>query len=278
MPATWIALVLGIVAGQAEECIFRFDLCRQTTCPDVLVIIVVTRRKVIAEPATAEARDCAAQFQRTVAYRRARRDDTIRLIITAVRAAYLQHGIITQPLRHIFNRATNGVASIKRALWSTQHFDPFDVVDIQHRSLWTVEIHVVQIKAHARFEPGNRILLTHATDEGRQCRIGAARSFESDIRGRIGNVGDVDGTGALQRVPGDRGYCNRDIQKAFFATPCRNNDAAVVIRNTRFLRNDRGRQDAATCHRRQSQCTNGRNTNGMTQSHHVILSLKAPCL
>ena len=76
---------------------------------------------------------------------------------------------------HIFDRAADGVAAVKRALRAAQDFDPIDVVDVEHRRLRAVEVDVVEIDADAVFEAGDRILLADAADEGGERRVGAAR-------------------------------------------------------------------------------------------------------
>ena len=69
---------------------------------------------------------------------------------------------------HIFDRAADRVAAVERALRPAQNFDPLDVVDVEHRGLRTVEIDVVEIEADALLEPGDRVLLADAADEGGQ--------------------------------------------------------------------------------------------------------------
>ena len=59
---------------------------------------------------------------------------------------------IVEPPGDIFDRAADGVAAIKRALRPAQHFDPLDIVDIEHRSLRTIEVDVVEVDPDALFE------------------------------------------------------------------------------------------------------------------------------
>src|SRR3546814_17967723 len=66
--------------------------------------------------------------------------------------ANLDFRIVRQPASHIFDRAAYGVAAVERALRAAQNLDPLDVVDIQHRTLGTVQIDVIEIEADARSE------------------------------------------------------------------------------------------------------------------------------
>ena len=71
-----------------------------------------------------------------------------------------------EPAGHIFDRAADRVAAVKRALRTAQHLDALDVVDVEHRRLRAVEVDVVEIEADALLETRDRVLLANAADEG----------------------------------------------------------------------------------------------------------------
>ena len=74
--------------------------------------------------------------------------------------------LVTELPGDILDRAADSVAAIKRALRAAQHFDPLDIVDIEHGGLRAVEIDVVKIDPDALLEARNRVLLADAADEG----------------------------------------------------------------------------------------------------------------
>ena len=80
---------------------------------------------------------------------------------------------------HIFDRAADRVAAVKRALRPAQHLDPLDVVNVEHGRLRAIKVDVVKIDADAAFEAGDRILLADAADKGGQRAVGATRRFET---------------------------------------------------------------------------------------------------
>src|SRR4029079_14230933 len=100
---------------------------------------------------------------------------------------------VGQPLGDIFDGAADRVSCIQRALRAAKDLDPVDVIDIQNRSLRSVEINVVQVKSDALLEAGDRVLLADTANEGCQCRIGRTRIFDCDVWSRIADVGDVSG-------------------------------------------------------------------------------------
>ena len=133
--------------------------------PDVLVVVVLTGREVLAEPTARQARHRTADAHK-VADRRRGGYDGIGLVIGAIGRADLEVGLVRKRLGHVLHRAADGVAAVERALRTAQHFDALDVVDVEHRRLRAVEIDVVEIDADALLEARNRILLADAADEG----------------------------------------------------------------------------------------------------------------
>ena len=143
------------------------DFGGQTTCINILVVIVLPGREVFSEATPAQPCERSTDTHGAIADRQTRRHDAIGLIIGAVCTAQGKRRRRTDPLGHIFDRAADCVAAIERPLWSAQHFDPFDIIDVQNRCLRPVEIDIVEIETHAGFEPRNRVLLADTTDEGR---------------------------------------------------------------------------------------------------------------
>ena len=228
MPAPRVAVVLRIISRQAKEgAVARLILQRAARAPEILVVVVLPRGEIGAEPTPAQPRDRSTNSEPRVADRRARADDAVCLVIAAIGPADAQRRIHTDPPGHVFHGTADRVATVKRALRPAQHLDPLNVVDIKYRGLRTVEIDVVEIDADACLEPGNRILLADAANEGRQRRIGAARRLERDVRGHIGQIGDVERTRCLELRARKRGDRDRHVEQPFLAAACRNDDIAV---------------------------------------------------
>ena len=175
MAAARIGAILRVIARDAEECLCaRFNFERATARPKILVVVFLACGEVGAKPVAAEARNRAANLYLAIEQRHAAANDAVGLIIAAIRPAQRSRRIIRKPLGDIFDRATNCVAAIQRALRPAQHFDPLDLIDIEHGCLGAVKIDIVQIDADACFEAADRILLANAADERRERRAGPA--------------------------------------------------------------------------------------------------------
>ena len=167
--------------------------------PDVLVVILAAGREVVAVTAAGD-RAAAAPTRNMPAIGR-KRGDRVQLAIGSDVARRLPRAG-RKPAGDVFDRAADRVAAVQRSLRAAQHFDPFDVVDVEHRALRAVEVDVVEIEADALLEAGDRILLADAADEGGQRRVGAARGFERDVRRGVADVGDVERALALELLAG----------------------------------------------------------------------------
>ena len=271
MAATRVAVILGIVAGDAHQ--HRRAIAAHfeggAAGPDILVIIVLPGGEILAEAAARQAGKGTTQAHQ-VADRRRHADDAIGLIIAAIAALELEREVLRQHLRDIFDRAADRVAAIERALRPAQHLDPFDVIDVEQRALRPVEIDIVEIDADALFEAGNRILLADAADEGGQRRIGAARRLQRGVGGDIGEVADVDRPAPFQIGAGEGADRDRHRHQRFL-TPAGSDDDAgffgVGGGHRRVLR------EGGECHRAgPGGGCEGKGTNAVMGLHRRFLS------
>jgi hypothetical protein len=194
MATARVGHVVGVIAGDAGKDLAAMQFDGAASGDDVLVVIALPGGQVFAETITRQPREGAAHPHQPIAVeRRAGGDDAIGLIVAAIGAAQLDMRLVVQLLRHIFDRAADGVAAIERTLRPAQHLDPLDIIDIQHGGLRAVEIDIIEIDAHALLEARNRVLLAHAADKGRKGGVGAARGFQRDVGHFVGQSGDISG-------------------------------------------------------------------------------------
>ena len=205
------------------------DFASQAAGINIFIIIVGVGREIRAETTAAQPRERTADADGAVAKWQPCGHDTISLIVGAVCATQRQRRRCADALGHIFDRTPDRIAPVKRPLRSAQHFDPLDVVDIEHSGLRAVEIDIIEIQADAAFEARNWILLSDPADECCESRIGAARRFERNVWRAVRNVRDVDRARALELRAADGRNCDRDVKKRFLAAARRNNDAAIVV-------------------------------------------------
>ena len=166
MATARITFVAAIVTADTHRyrCAIAAKFDGTASCPNVLVVVFETRGQIVAEAATRQA--CkASPNTHDVANRCRGCDDSVSLSIGADRSTYRNRSLLRQTLGHIFDRTTDGIASIKRALWTAQNFDAFDFIYIENGSLWAVQINVVEINADAGFETRHGILLADAADK-----------------------------------------------------------------------------------------------------------------
>ena len=224
-----IAVVAGVVGAETKQgVIVTAKLERNAARQYVLVVIFVAGGAILAKAVARQARDRCADAEQFVD-RIGSGGDSIHLAEGADGAAQVEHRAIGQAAGDIFDRAANRVAAVERALWPAQHFDPFDVINVEHRSLGAVEIDVVEVQADALFKPGDRILLADAANEGGQGRVGSARGFDGDVWRGIADVGDVDRALALERGTGEYRDRDRDVLERFLAAPGGDDDFAIIF-------------------------------------------------
>ena len=243
MAAARLAVVLGIVARDAQQhrLAIAAQLQRAARRPDVLVIVVLSRRQVRAEAAAREPRERTADAH-DVANGRGDGDDPVSLIVAAIGALDLERELLRELLGHIFDRAADRIAAVQRALRPAQHLDALDIIDIQHGRLRTVEVDVVQIDAHALLETGYRILLADAADEGRERRVRPARGFQRDVGHHGGNVGHVERAALVELGAAEGGNRDRHIDQSLLAAAGGHDDRAGIfvafscLRRRSFLR------------------------------------------
>ena len=149
------------------------------------------------------------------------------MVVGAVGSANLHLGFVRQPCGHVFDCAADRVAAVKRALRPAQHFDPLDIIDVENSGLRAIEIDIVHIQTDARLEAGDRVLLSHAADEGGQRRIRTAADFQRQVRYDLGNFGQFLGAAAFQGFPADGRYCDGNIDQPLFPAPRSYDDDAV---------------------------------------------------
>ena len=191
MALAGVGVVLGIVAGNADlEVGINVPFGRQAGRCDVLVVVVLAGDDVLAVAVAIERCDRAADAER-VRQGRAGRDDDFFLAVGADSGAHVERRLIGQRTGDVFDSATDGVATVERALRAAQDFDALDVEHVKDGALRTVEIDVVNIDADTGFETGNRVLLADTADEGGERGVGATRDFERNVRGNFRDFGDV---------------------------------------------------------------------------------------
>jgi len=234
MAAARCALVAGIVAGQADQrgLVVTAHFKGGAASPDVLVVVIQPVGQVLAEPAARQPGNRTADAHQ-VRDRRRCGDDPISLIVSAISAARLERKLLRQRLGDVLHRAANGVAAIQRALRPAQHFDPLDIVDIEHGGLRAVEIYVIKVDADALLEARDRILLADTADEGGQRGVGAARGFQRHVRRRLRQFGDVDRAGARKLIAAERRDGDRNIDQPLLTATGGDDDPADPSRQHR---------------------------------------------
>src|ERR1700741_2780967 len=100
--------------------------------------------------------------------------------MVAALCARHEPGVVTKTASHVLDGAANRIASVQRALRSAQHFDAIYVQNVEHCTLRTRVIVIVDVPPHAGFEPPERILLPNPANEGRERRIRAARDLKRE--------------------------------------------------------------------------------------------------
>ena len=220
-------IVLGVVAGKTQEqAVRRVPLDRTAEAQYVLVVLLGAQRQIIAITVASECGDRAADAEAVGQGYRAG-NQPIQLAVVTGRTAHLQHRVGVDPARHVLDGATDRVAAVKRTLRAAQHLDAIDFVQVENGRVRPVEVDVVDVEAHARFEAGDRILLADAADEGRQRRIRAARHFQRHVRALLGDLDDIDRAHALEIDTADHGNRQRNFHQRFLATSRRRHDDFV---------------------------------------------------
>jgi len=229
VPALRVAIVPDIIAGQAEEDAVRWDeLNTPARSDNILVVVPQPVGEILAKAAAADPRRGNADEQ-PLRQRCRRRHDQVRLAVGAeIGADAHMRPIGRNPLRHIFDRAADRIAAVERALRATQNLDPLDVVDVEHRSLRSVEIDVVDVNADALLEAGDRVLLADAANERREGAVGAAADLEGHVWRGLGNVSDVQCALAVELLARISRNRHRNVQQHFVAATCSDNDGLVA--------------------------------------------------
>ncbi len=255
-----IGLVLGDIARQAEEeVVGRGPFDAEAARRDILVVVFGARGQVRAVAVAGVAGNRAADAEGVGQGRRAR-GDQINLVIAAVGAFERQFRVLAQALGDVFDRAADGVAAIEGALRSAQNLQSLDIENIQHRTLRTGHIDVVNIEADAGLEAPQGVLLADAADEAGQGRVGAARDLDRGVRGLLLQGGDVGGAGLFEALAVDGGDGDRHVLQALLTATGGDDDVidtGGLLGLRRLLgearrRANRGRDEDAA-HQRQTQ-------------------------
>src|SRR5690606_24834106 len=173
------------------------------------------------------------------------------------------------------HRARQGVAAVKRALRTAQHFHALDVGHVEEAALRLAEIHAVQIQADGRL-PGHRRVQRGGAANGNLGHGGVGRAaLDLHVRregAKLVKRGDV---AALQKLLADGGNRDGNILQVLLATLGGDDDiaqAVSAIRNRRaFLLCEslRGRQGDNRCanERQKTRTTAARQRN---QAHFLL--------
>ena len=267
------------VARDASEEVGAVHFKRAARGIDVLVIVFSARGQVGPETVAGQAGERAANPDDAGAVDRGRgSDDAIGLVVAAIGAAHLQAEIVGQALGHILDRAAHGVAAIERALRTAQNFDAFDVIDVEHRTLRAVEVHVVEVDADALFKARNRILLANAADEGRKGGVGAAAGFQRHVGHLFCQRGDVHRAGVGKLVAGQGGDGDRHVDQRFLAATGGDDDLARIALGRCFgilsMNRRGGEADECACDQRsaaqQGSLTHGYNPSQLNPSRTAL--------
>gem|GEM_PF-3922653 len=183
---------------------------------DVLVVVVLAGGQIGAEAIAVEAGHGGAERE-VLGQRRFAADHQVGLGEAADAAADAQARLVAEAPGHVLDRTADGVAPVQRALRASEHLDPLDVEDIQHRALRPVQEHVIDVDADAGLEAGHRILLADAADERGQGVGGAARDLQSGVGNDLLEEGDVLRADILQRFAGQRGDGDGHVELGFLA-------------------------------------------------------------
>ena len=230
VPAARVRGVVGVIGGQPREHIGAVQFDRAAPGPDVLVVVVQPVGQVGAEPVAGEPRQRAADADDLVGAQCDRAGNhSVGLVVAAVSGARRKVGHVVKPLGHVLDRAADSVAAVQRALRPAQHFDPLNIVDIEHRGLRPVEIDIVEIDPDTLFEARNRVLLADPADERAQCRIGRAAGFERHVGNGLGQRGDIGRALIGELVARDRRDRDRHVEQAFLAAACGDDDRVAII-------------------------------------------------
>ena len=144
---------MGVIAGQPGKDAGAMDFDRAAPGPDVLVVVVEAGSQVRAEPVAGQPGQRATNPDHAISANRGRSSNhPVGLVVAAVSGANREMRLVVEPPGNIFHCAADGVAAIERALRAAQHFDPLDIVDIEHGGLRTVEVNIVEVDADALFK------------------------------------------------------------------------------------------------------------------------------
>ena len=151
-------------------------------------------------------------------------------------------GFHRQRVGDVLDRAADGVLAVQRALRAAQHLDAADVEHVQHRTLRTGQVHVVEIDAHARVEAPGRVCLADAADIGGERGVGAARGINLQRRDLALQVGQALHVLPFQRLRGEGADRDRHVLQGFFALACSDHHGVELLGVLRLggIRGDRG--------------------------------------
>lgn len=125
------------------------------------------------------------------------------LRIRADRELGVEARLVAERAGHVLDRAAYRVAAVQRALRAAQHFQPLDIVGVEHRALRTRHVHVVDVEADAGLEAPQRILLADAADESDQRGVGASRDLQGEVRRGLLQARDVRRAGIRDALGGE---------------------------------------------------------------------------
>ena len=201
MAALGRRVVVDVVAGEAQEKVVGdIEFRTYAKAERVLVVVLEARHvEIVAEAVTRELRHRSADPDRVGQCRRTGQHP-FELAVGADREPEFDLRLVRQPACDVLDRTANGIAAVQRALRTAEHFDAINLVEIEYRRMWTIEIDVIDIQPDTRLEAGDRVLLADAANERGQSRVGAARNLERDVRTLLRYFDNVDGRDAIEFV------------------------------------------------------------------------------
>ena len=224
-----VRFVDDLVGSNADEDrIRRCEFGRDATGKNILVIMLCARVQVFAKTIALVPGNCTADRE-GIAEGNSDLPDQVDLVVRTISCTDLAAEFIAEAIGDVFDGATNGVAAVERALRAAQYFDARNVKDVEHRTLGTRNIDIVDIQTDARFKAPKRILLADAANETDEGGVRTTRDLQRHVRCLVLQGSDIDSALRSERIARNCGDRNRNVDQAFFSAAGGDDDFAACI-------------------------------------------------
>ena len=167
---------------------------------------------------------------------------------------------------------TDGIASEQRTLRASQHFEPLDVDDVEHRTDRAGNVNTVDIQTNARLRRRQKLFLTDAAQIDRRgvgCASETGIVLERHARHEVRDFIETGDTAIIEGVTGVRRNGDRRILQTFLAHPRGDDDLLQnLLRAVRGLRKRSARNQAADDDYRADRPGHGMTVQQLMHSNH----------